>query len=865
MVLPIAGAALIAAPGRRPDFGNTEGDLLARWERVQQRFGAELPIKSAYRTPDANKNAGGAKRSQHMLGKAIDVDVSSLPIKERLRLMRIASDEGMGGLGVYNNSLHFDIGPRRAWGPSYKFASLPGWAKDTIAVHMRGGWNSVPKSTETTESGAPADFRGVPRETLERDYASTKTSPDFTSVPRNVLENVYAKVGPGPDASGLNRLEGGIVNLATADRGDAGNVRLAAAEGGFTREEIEAELRRRGALPPPAETKEAAPTAAPTAGQFTREEIEAELRRRGALPPPPPAETVSAPDAKPGITPETPPLAPTDLIPPVGGVGALLHGLKLALPDNYKHLVDEAIRGAGFGWTDQAVGAAGAVTAGVGETATTITDIKRELFEKGVDVNSPEGRKMVADLYQQRRDNRSVGDRATAMAAGDRAASAAARNQEMARGESVKVFGYDITPGDVANFAGSTAAAAPVAGALVGKAGAAAAPKWAAVAKTAAGAAEGAAIGGVMSAGEADDGNRMQAGVVGAVGGAIIGGVLTRAGISYERYLAAKAARKAATTVDKVKAAAGQMYDEAERLGAVYDPAAARTLSDDLERIVVDEVLDETEPTYRAIKGIKTIIDTAEKNGKPIEMTHIKRMKQVIRRKMDQTRPGGEEARLLRRVRDAVEDFAIDDANMLAFGTNGAGKTAAQVRKEADILWRNAKTAEDLQQKLEKAALQTMATGSGGNINNKIRQVFTKIAGDPKQMRRYTPAEQEAIRAVVDQGFSSAALRQIGKLSMSGNGLIQALQLYAAVNTGGLSALTIPVATAAKYAADAKTTKLAQNVITVILSGGNVPAASLRQLSGAERRAVSSAIARVLTANNAETVGEKVIPSLATP
>ncbi len=33
------------------------------------------------------------------------------------------------GIGIYGNSLHFDTGPRRVWGPSYKRGSVPKWAR----------------------------------------------------------------------------------------------------------------------------------------------------------------------------------------------------------------------------------------------------------------------------------------------------------------------------------------------------------------------------------------------------------------------------------------------------------------------------------------------------------------------------------------------------------------------------------------------------------------------------------------------------------------------------------------------------------------------------------------------------------------
>lgn len=136
------------------DMSKVNKDLIAKWKKTQKDFGRELNVVSAYRDPKRNKKAGGAKKSQHMHGNAFDIDVSSLSKPERLELIKIASANGISGIGVYNNSLHFDVGGRRAWGPNYKNTSIPGWAKDTIGQHMAGkfGGYSRPKTTPSREA-----------------------------------------------------------------------------------------------------------------------------------------------------------------------------------------------------------------------------------------------------------------------------------------------------------------------------------------------------------------------------------------------------------------------------------------------------------------------------------------------------------------------------------------------------------------------------------------------------------------------------------------------------------------------------------------------------------------------------------------
>ena len=122
--------------GYQPDLENLRPELRSGVEKLQQAWGKELPIVSGFRDTARNKKAGGAKRSQHTHGNAVDIDVSNLSQAERVELIKLASAQGFGGIGVYANSLHLDFGKRRYWGPSHKSASLPSWAKAAIQEHM---------------------------------------------------------------------------------------------------------------------------------------------------------------------------------------------------------------------------------------------------------------------------------------------------------------------------------------------------------------------------------------------------------------------------------------------------------------------------------------------------------------------------------------------------------------------------------------------------------------------------------------------------------------------------------------------------------------------------------------------------------
>ncbi|MFC6672401.1 DUF882 domain-containing protein [Marinobacterium aestuariivivens] len=80
----------------------------------------EFQVISGYRSPKTNemlrKNGNGvAKKSFHMQGKAIDIRVPGVPLKDvRKMALRLKS----GGVGYYarSNFVHVDVGPVRHWG-----------------------------------------------------------------------------------------------------------------------------------------------------------------------------------------------------------------------------------------------------------------------------------------------------------------------------------------------------------------------------------------------------------------------------------------------------------------------------------------------------------------------------------------------------------------------------------------------------------------------------------------------------------------------------------------------------------------------------------------------------------------------------
>lgn len=71
-----------------------------------------MVLTNAYRCAEHNKAVGGVANSQHILGKACDIQVKGISPKELFETIEILIKYGHiseGGLGLYNTFVHYDI------------------------------------------------------------------------------------------------------------------------------------------------------------------------------------------------------------------------------------------------------------------------------------------------------------------------------------------------------------------------------------------------------------------------------------------------------------------------------------------------------------------------------------------------------------------------------------------------------------------------------------------------------------------------------------------------------------------------------------------------------------------------------------
>jgi hypothetical protein len=90
--------------------------LARELQKVRDQIGRPFIINSWYRPPAVNQAVGGVPNSQHLTGKAVDLQI---PGYSGRRIANAVMLEWKGGIGIYStipDIVHLDIGPKRTWG-----------------------------------------------------------------------------------------------------------------------------------------------------------------------------------------------------------------------------------------------------------------------------------------------------------------------------------------------------------------------------------------------------------------------------------------------------------------------------------------------------------------------------------------------------------------------------------------------------------------------------------------------------------------------------------------------------------------------------------------------------------------------------
>jgi len=94
-------------------------ELAENLQTIRDAIDEPLHLTNAYRCKKKNKQVGGVKDSQHLLGKAADIKVKKFTPRELANAIEHYINKGYideGGVGRYNTFTHYDIrGTKARW------------------------------------------------------------------------------------------------------------------------------------------------------------------------------------------------------------------------------------------------------------------------------------------------------------------------------------------------------------------------------------------------------------------------------------------------------------------------------------------------------------------------------------------------------------------------------------------------------------------------------------------------------------------------------------------------------------------------------------------------------------------------------
>ena len=91
--------------GNKNVYDKMDSNLLALLEVLRDNVGQALTITSSYRSPEYNKSIGGASRSQHLTGNAVDLSCKNGILRSKIVFQALKL--GLT-VGVAKSFIHID-------------------------------------------------------------------------------------------------------------------------------------------------------------------------------------------------------------------------------------------------------------------------------------------------------------------------------------------------------------------------------------------------------------------------------------------------------------------------------------------------------------------------------------------------------------------------------------------------------------------------------------------------------------------------------------------------------------------------------------------------------------------------------------
>ncbi len=306
--------------------------------------------------------------------------------------------------------------------------------------------------------------------------------------------------------------------------------------------------------------------------------------------------------------------------------------------------------------------------------------------------------------------------------------------------------------------------------------------------------------------------------------GALIGGLAGAGGNLAGKAISAGVGKVAGAfnkqpkipTNPELRAASQKAYQAADDAGVIFTPQgmqrAQTAIQDDLAKAAF---LPANQPKVAAVLG-----EIEKAAGNNNTLSGLDQLRQMASNAYDPQNKASN--KMLGKIINQLDDLVTKPATGEVIAKDAAAGSKAIT--EARDLWSRQAKSELLDTALVKAERRAASTGSGGNVDNAIRQNVRGILDNPNKTRGWSKDELAAAEAVVRGSPVQNAARLVGKLSPVGNGLMAALGIAGTAANPMLAAVPA-LGGAAKYIADKATPDKVEMLSKIIRAGGDKSAA----------------------------------------
>jgi hypothetical protein len=282
---------------------------------------------------------------------------------------------------------------------------------------------------------------------------------------------------------------------------------------------------------------------------------------------------------------------------------------------------------------------------------------------------------------------------------------------------------------------------------------------------------------------------------------------VTRAGGNVFGYPTDKTlvpARPKAPATEALYGASDDAYARARSLGVEYEPKSVADMANATRSALEQEALfAEVAPrTFKILDNLSSVPSAGAGDRVTVPYTGLETARKLAGR-VSRKAQSGEDQEAARRVVGAIDDFLEkgDPSSVVA----GPAAAVSQVAREARGNYAAAKRSDNITGIGDYAELRALASNSGRNLDNSIRQRVADLFNPqhPERLLGFTPNEVAGLKSVVEGTQTRNRLRDFGNAFGGGGGVgasivggLAGSQTGSAYGTlvGALMGLGVPVA-----------------------------------------------------------------------